>query len=219
MRAHEVGEGELLEPQLLVRSVEALHELLVDARGRLAHHAQDIVAHMLGRQTQLPAHVVGGKLADEFVCVLVEQHVVEAYTAAHEDLLHTGQRAQLAQQLQVVAVVDLQALAGLGAQAALADAGPLFQLLGAGGFAEVRRGAANVMDVALETGQLGDELGFGQDAFVAAALDDAPLVEGQAAKRALAYAAAVARDRELHLLDGGDASDRLVGGVVAALVG
>ena len=174
---------------------------------------------MLGRQTQLPAHVLGGKLADELVCVLVEQHVVEAYTAAHEDLLHIGQRAQLAQQLQVVAVVDLQALAGLGAQAALADAGPLFQLLGAGGFAEVRRGAANVMDVALEAGQLGDELGLGQDAFVAAALDDAPLVEGQAAKRALAYAAAVARDRELHLLDGGDASGRLVGGVVAALVG
>ena len=104
VRAHEVGEGELLEPQLLVRRVEALHELLVHARGRLAHHAQDLVAHMLGRQTQLPAHVVGGKLADEFVCVLVEQHVVEAYAAAHEDLLHTGQRAQLAQQLQIVSM-------------------------------------------------------------------------------------------------------------------
>ncbi len=147
---------------------------------------------MLGRQAKLPRNVVLRQFADELVGMLVQKHVVEAQAAAHEHLLHPGKGAQLAQHIQVVAVVHLKASAGLRRQAALAAAGALVQLLGTGGLAEVRGGAAHVVDVALEIGVFGKHLRLFHQAFLAAALDDAALMERQRAERALADAPAVA---------------------------
>ncbi len=75
------------------------------------------------------------------------------------------------------------------------------------------------MDVTLEAGVLRNLLRLGKDAVVTAALDDAPLMERQAAKGAFAYTAAVGRDGEFDLAYCGDAARRLVDGMVVALVG
>ena len=80
------------------------------------------------------------------------------------------------------------------------------KLAGAGGLAEVGGGAAYVVDVSLELWVSSEQLGFFQQTFVAAALDDAPLVEGQAAEGAFAEAPAVAGQTELDLPDGGHAA-------------
>ena len=219
MRRHEVRHEELLHAQLPVDLLVALREALVHQVARLAHHRQHGVRHVLGRHLQLAAHVVGAQLVQERVAVLaVGQHVVEPDARAHEHLLHARQLAQPAQQTQVVGVVGPQLLAGLGVQAALVRARARFQLLGAGRRAEVRRGAAHVVDVALEVGLLDDGPRLLHQRVVAARLHDAPLMEGERAERALAEAAAVAGQAELHLADGGHAASRLVHRVVRARV-
>ena len=48
------------------------------------------------------------------VGVGVRENVVEADAASHEDLFHARQRTKLAQELHVVAVVDLHAAAHFG---------------------------------------------------------------------------------------------------------
>ena len=107
MGAHQVGDHELLQPQLLVGVVEQFHELLVCLVLGLAHDLQHHVAHVLGGQAQLSAHVVLHQLPHVIGGVAVQQGVVKADTAAHEHLLHPGQRPQFPQKLQVVAVIYL----------------------------------------------------------------------------------------------------------------
>ena len=114
---------------------------------------------------------------------------------------------------------DGEVLAGLGREAAPANAGATRQLFLAGRHAEIGGGAAHVVDVALEIGVLRHELGLGDQALVAAALDDAPLVEVERAERALAQTAAVAGEAELDLGDGGNAARGLVAGVIGPRVG
>ena len=160
-----------------------------------------------------------GQLADELAAVFaVEQRVVESDAAAHEHLLHAGQRSQFAQQLQVVGVVGAQLVARLGRQAALVRAGAAFQLLGASGRPEVRRRPAHVVDIALEVRIFAHCARFGQDRLVAARLHDAPLMEVERAEGAIAHAPAVARQRELHLGQRRHAARRVVARVPRAFV-
>ena len=106
---------------------------------------------MLGCHLELARHVVLAELTQEgLVGVGVREKVVEADAASHEDLLHARQRAKLAQELHVIAVVDLHAATHFGPEAALVHAGAARKLLGARRLAEVRRRAAHVVDVALE---------------------------------------------------------------------
>ena len=195
-----------------------MDKALVDVVRGLAHHTQHVVAHVLGRQTQLAGGVVLGQLADEGV-VLVVQRVVKPDAAADEDLLDAGNRTKLAQQPHVALVGHAKVGAGLGREAATVDAGAGLCLLGAGRLHEVCRGAANVVDVALEIGVVRHGGGLGNQGLVASRLDDAPLVEVERAERALAQAAAVADERELHLGDGRDAACGVVHGVRGAGVG
>ena len=172
---------------------------------------------MLGGKAQLAGGVVLRKLLDEGV-VGVEHGVVEADAAADEDLLDAGDGTQLSQELDQVLVGDAEVGAGLGRKAAPVGAGAALELLLARGDAEVRRGTREVVYVALEVRVLGHEARLAQDGGVAAALDDAALVEVERAEAALSQAAAVVRDGELDLLDGGDAAGGLVHGVVGPLV-
>ena len=71
--------------------------------------------------------------------------------------------AQAAQQVHVALVGDGEVLAGLGREAAPVDAGAGLLLLLAGGHHEVGRGAAHVVDVALELGVVRHGLGLAQE--------------------------------------------------------
>ena len=219
MRGDEVGHHVLLEAELGVHALERLAKLLVDVLAGLSHEGEHVVGDVLGRHAQLARHVVGAQLADELLAVRVGHDVVEADARAHEDLLHAGKLAQLAQQVDVGGVVGAQVAARFGEEALLGGAHASLELLGAGRCLEVRRGAAHVVDVALEVGQLRERPGLAHERLVAARLQAPPLVEGQRAEAAAAEAAAVGGERELDLLDGGDAAGRLVVGVVSARVG
>ena len=116
-------------------------------------------------------------------------------------------------------MVGLEVFARRGEQAALVFAQAVFLLLLAGGEAEVRGRAADVVDVALEAGHLYDLFGLRDHAFVAARLDVAPLMESERAEVARAEAAAVVDDGELHLLNRGYAAQRLIGRVVGSHIG
>ena len=154
---------------------------------------------MLGRQAQLAAHVVVDQLLEELVG-LVGQGVVKADAAAHEDLLHAGKLAQVAQELGVGVLLHHHVLAERGPHAAAVAAHAVGGLLVARGPAEVCRGAADVGDVALEVGVCREGAGLLHDALVAPHLQDAALVEGDGTEAALAKAAAVGRNGEAHLV-------------------
>ena len=115
-------------------------------------------------------------------------------------------------------MVGVQLAARLRRQAMLVAAGAAVQLRIARRLAIVRRGAAHVVDVALEL-RVGDHLlRLFHDGLMASHLHDAPLMERQRAKRALAEAAAIAGQAELHLADGRDAAGFLVHGVIRARI-
>ena len=85
---------------------------------------------------------------------------------------------------EIVAVIGLQIFAGGGEETLLVGAGAVGQLLLTGGLAEICRGAADIVNIALE-GRIFRHLPrLGQDGFVASRLDDAALVEGQGAEAA-----------------------------------
>ena len=92
----------------------------------------------------------------------------------------------------------------------------MVHLLAAGGRAEVRRRAADVMDVALEVGIVRHLLSLCDKRSAAAHLHDAPLVERERAEGALAEAPTVARERELHFFDSGNPARGIVVGMRGA---
>ena len=148
--------------------------------------------------------------------VLVGQKIVKSETGADKHFFDAGQGAELSKERKVVAVVHLEIGAGLGIEAAAVLAGALCQLLVAGGAAEFRSGAADVVDVALEIRVFETGLSFGQDGLVASRLHDAPLVEGQRAEIAVAKTSPVGSQTELDLGERRDSAVLLIGGVVGA---
>ena len=153
---------------------------------------------------------------EEELVVVVGHHIIVAQARAHKDLFDARDRAQPAQQGQIVPVVGLQVFAGGGEQAALIPAQAVLFLVVTRREAEVCRRAADVVDIALEVGVPGDLLGLAHDRIVRAGLDIAALMEGQGAEVARAEAAAVVDDGKLHLLDGGHAAGRLIGRMIGA---
>lgn len=137
---------------------------------------------------------------------MIRHDIIIAQTGTHEHLFDLRQSADFAQQADVVRVIDDHIRAGLGEQALPPRAGADLELLIAGGAAEIGRGAADVMDIALEIRHLRDGFRLVDDGFVAAGGDDAPLQEGDGAEGAGAEAAARMRDGELHLFNGRNAA-------------
>ena len=215
---HQIGHYELLLVVLLVQLCVLIHEALVNLNGRLAHVAENAVDAMLGSDLQLTADVMAHELSEE-VAVLVLQHVVKADAGADENLFDSGYLPQLAQQGKVVAVVCVQIGAGRGGKTAAIGAHALFQLLGAGCVAEIGGGAANVMDVTLEEGMLGEAFNLFYNGFVAAGSYHAALVESKGTEVAAAETASVVDNGEAHFLNSGYAAHLFVHGVVLAGVG
>ena len=216
---HEVGHQVLLFARLLAQLVELILELVKDLDGGFAHIGQGVGGAVLGGHLQLARDVVLHQLFEEGL-VRVGHQVVKPDAAADEHLFDPGQLAHPAQNLEVVAVVHDQVGAGLGRQAVLAaGAHSLEHLFPAGGEPEVRRRAADVVDIALEVGLVGHPLGLGHNAVGAAAGDPAALVELDGAEVAPAEAPTVLDDGELHLPDGGHAPHGLIDRVIPPGIG
>ena len=110
-------------------------------------------------------------------------------------------------------------LTGGGVQALPAAASAFAELLLAGGLTEIGGRAAHIVDIALKCGIFGHKLCFLEDALVASGLDDPSLMEGQSAERASTETAPVTDQAEFDLLNGGDAPELFVAGVVGTAVG
>ena len=218
MAADQVRHHVLLQPVLAVECVEASTKRVVNRPRRLAHDREHRIAHVLGRQAQLAAHVVLQQLAQKLVAG-VGHGVVKADAAPHKDLLHAGQMAKIAKQRRVAAFVHHHVAAHRGPKAATVLAYAVLELLVASGAEEVRRGAAHVVDVALELGVARQLARLADDAVVAAGLQHAPLVKRERAERALAKAPAVGRYGELYLGKRGHAARRIVVRMPVARVG
>ena len=104
----------------------------------------------------------------------------------------------------------IEVRARFAADAVAVAAGPVGELLGTGDVAEVRRRAADIVDVAFETGQMGHALRFPDQRFMAAVLDDAALMAGNGAEMAAAETAALAGQAELDLMKGRNAAGCVV---------
>ena len=131
--------------------------------------------------------------------VSLGQQIVEPDAAADEDLLDARQLAELPQQGQVIRMVGDQVFAGGREQALSCRARAALQLLFAGGLAEVRCRAADVMDVALEARCMRHALGFPEDRLLRAGLDDPALMERQRTEAARAEAAPAGGQAEFDL--------------------
>ena len=217
MRGHEVGHDVLLLGKARVHFFILFHEALVHVDVRLAHVVENAVDAVLGRDLELAGDVVFHKLGEEIVVFILE-HVVIADARAHEDLFYARYLPQLAQQGEIVRVIGIEIRAGRRRKASPVGAHAAFGLLFARMVSEICRGAADIIYVALEVGEFRQRRDLAYDAFVAAACDHSALMEGQGAEAASAEAAAVVDDRELDLLDGGNAAERLVHRVILLCV-
>ena len=139
------------------------------------------------------------KLLEEII--LREQQIVEPDPRAYEDLLNARQRAQLPQELEIITVIGHEMRAGLRREARLAAAGAAHQLRVAGCPPEIRRRAADIVDVALEARQLCQQPRLAQDRRMTPALDDTALMGNNRAEVATTEAAALRDQAELHFLD------------------
>ena len=90
----------------------------------------------------------------------IGQHVVKADAAADEDLLDARNRAELAEKREIVRVVGDQVFTRRGEQALPVLTGTSRELLFACRLPEIRCGAADVVDVALEIGVARHEAGL-----------------------------------------------------------
>ena len=198
---HEVGHEVLLLVVGLVELLISAPELFKDAKMRLTHVVQHRGHAVLRRHLQLAADVVLHQLAEK-VLILVLQHVVIADAAADEHFFHLRELAQPPQKLRVLRVVGVQIFARLGGKAAAIFAAAVLFLPGAGCVAEVGRGAAHVVDIALELRVFREDLRLPHHRLDAAGRDHPPLMKGQGAEVAPAEAAPIVGDGEPHLLDG-----------------
>ena len=183
----------------------------------LAHHAQDLIGHVLRRDLQLAGDVIAHQLLEKRIA-RVGQQIVEPDAAADKDLLDARQLPEFPQQGQVIRVVGDQVFAGGREQALSCRARAALQLLFAGGLAEIRRRAADVMDVALEARRMRHALGFPEDRLLRAGLDDPPLMERQRTEAARAEAAPAGGQAEFDLRDGRNAAKLFVRWVERAAV-
>ena len=209
MTGHEVRHDVLLQTELAVDLLKFLHKAVIDLDLRLAHLLQYAVGDVFRCHTHLSGDVILADLAEELL-IRVRHEVIEAEAGPDEDLLHARQRTHFAEQLYIVAVIDLQVLARLRPETFATDTGALRELLLAGWSTELGGRTTDVEDVALELLILRDLLRLLEDAFVGAALHDTPLVHGEGAEITLTEAAAGLGDTFLNLTEGRDAARCIV---------
>ena len=91
---------------------------------RLAHFIEHHRRAMLGGNLELAADVMGYKLPEEAVILILKQ-VIIAYARADKDLLDLGERAHGAQDIEILGVVGLELGHGSGARHFLPLQSPL----------------------------------------------------------------------------------------------
>ena len=211
--AHHVGHHILLAPGQTALLHEALEEGLENFHARLAHQVQHAGGAVFRGHLELAAGEFAG-IGRQGLRIVEGQ--VGAHAAGHAHLPHAGQGRHLAQQAHMLHLRGDEGLADRGVTAAAAAAagrrpraglrlGGRGVVQGAVGLPHIGRGAAHVGDGHLAATGLGHQLaGLGQDGFLAAGADAAPLMQGQRAEGAAAATAAMAGDAGAQHLVGRD---------------
>ena len=211
--AHHVGHHILLASGQTALLHEALEEGLEDFHARLAHQVQHAGGAVFRGHLELAAGEFAG-IGRQGLGIVEGQ--VGTHAAGHAHLPHAGQGRHLAQQAHMLHLRGDEGLADRGITAAAAAAagrrprtglrlGGRGVIQGAMGLPHVGRGAAHVGDGHLTAAGLGHQLaGLGQDGFLAAGADAAPLMQGQRAEGTAAATAAMAGDAGAQHLVGRD---------------
>ena len=176
MGGNQVGDKVLLLSNLFGELIKTLGKPFVHLNVGLSHTVEHIRAAMLRRDLELAAHMVREQLTHKAV-VAFEHHVVVAKPGSDKYMLDAGQFPQIAQDVEIFAVVDLQRRAWRGRQTFAFGTQAFGELLFAGGVPKVGRRAAHVADNPLETGVAGETFGLGKDGLFAAAGHGTPLME------------------------------------------
>ena len=121
---------------------------------RLAHFIQYRRRAMLRRNLKLTGYVIFYKLVYKLVALVLHKIII-TYAGADEHLFHARNSSQLAQDVKIFGVVNLQIRTRLWSQALSALAQALLQLLLAGGHPEISRGTTYVVNISLKSRELG----------------------------------------------------------------
>ena len=140
------------------------------------------------------------ELSEKTVIRIVHQ-IVKPNARPDKDLFNALDRPHPAQQLPVFAMIHLQLGAGLGRQTPPVRTNPVFHLLVTGRIAEIGRGSAHIVYVALEIGQLNDFFRFFHHRSHTSGAHHPSLMKGQRTEVAGAETPSVMRDGEFHLID------------------
>ncbi len=191
VRRDEVGNQLVGQPLAVADAVEVGVQPFEKREGRLAHQVQHPLLGVLGGYLEAARGVVHEHRAQ--VVAVIEQVVADA--AADEGFLHPlhGPDAGVEFEQRTVVVVQVGAHARVEARGAPAPGAE--RAVAAAHAVHVGRGAADVGEVALESGHAGHALHLGEDRPRAARLHELALVRRDGAERAAAEAAAVEIDR------------------------
>ena len=218
MARHEIRNEVLFLSQFPVGFIEPVLELQESLDVGLSHEVRHVFDDVFRSHFQLTADVVLAEFLDEGL-VVIGQDIVIAQARTDEDLLDALDAADFPQELDIIIMGRIEVRAGLTADAVAVAAGAVLELLGTGNVTEVRRRAADVMDIALEARQMGHALRFPDERFMAAMLDDTPLMAGNGTEMAVAETAALAGQAELHFMESRYAAGGIVIGMPAPLEG
>ena len=146
------GVGQILllaEPH--VYFPEAFGKTHIDLAPRFPHQPRHPAAYVLRRDLHLSADMMA---ADRFKeIVLCEHQIIEADARTYKHLLDARHRPQFLQQIQIIAVIRDQAAARFRRKTLLPPASAARKLPVAGRPAKIRRGAAHVVNISLESGK------------------------------------------------------------------
>ena len=215
---HEIGHEILLTAGTFIYLFICADKSLINLIPRFAHERQHIRRHVLRSHAQLPGDVVLTYLTHESL-IRVEHHVVEADAGSDKHFFHFWQLPDRPKYIEIFPVVSNQVGAGFRGETLSVFAGTDFQLLPTSRRSEIGSRPANVVDVAFEFGVVCHLHSFLDDRSLASRLHDPPLMESQSAEIAAAVAAAVGRNAELDLLDGGDAARIFIHRMIGPHVG
>ena len=199
--ADEVGDDLLIESVAAINVVEKFLELVEEFERGLSHELQHGVGSVFGSHLEASRHVVANQLFGIFLLSVVNgfisaamQNEVVAHTASHEALFDAGQRVDGMVDGKEWPVVGVEVFANGRVNAAGACALPAQAQVVASHAIHVGRRAAEVGEVALEVGHLGDLSDLAQYALLRSAHDELSLVGRNGAECAASEASAVKAD-------------------------
>ena len=131
MRAHKIGNNELIPVELLILLLEFIHKFQIQLFSRLPHFIQHCRIDMLRSDLQLTADMMLYKLIEELIIFIIHQ-VIIADTGTDKHLFHSWQCAHCPKNFQIAAVIHLQICTALGKQTLPILTRAVFPLLIAG---------------------------------------------------------------------------------------